>query len=197
MNRMLHRFRGRRPPVRSTRVVSLGTSHSMEIRSRGEGAVLRISSPERRHSIEVEIALHEGAPVVRVRAPSVELEAAERVAVRCHDFEVQAKGTIALQAGGMAQVESGAVSIRAQRGCAVVRANDDVQLLGEKVLLNCERQSPMPTWVETPDEPALLPLEPATGDAALLLSLTGKDAPLLRGPDHVISQDPDPEARGA
>jgi len=86
------------------------------------GALLRLQSP-RQPTLEVEIVLTAAGPVIRAAAAALEITAAS--------FAVQA----------------GQVALTARTGDVAIRANDDVALNGEQVLLNCDRDPPLPSWL--------------------------------------------------
>lgn len=86
-------------------------------------------------------------PVARLRAARVELETTSEVSLRCARFDVEATGGINLRAGGDLTTSAEAVGVEARSGRIVARANDDVQLLGEQILLNCDRAPAIPEWV--------------------------------------------------
>jgi hypothetical protein len=93
----------------------------------------------------LEVALTPAGPVLRFHAAQVQLDCKGSFQVRCESFEVQTAGNIVQQAGGDliqnaagdVRVESTEMSFEARRGNVDVRANDDVNLNGERVRLNC------------------------------------------------------------
>jgi hypothetical protein len=137
------------------------------------GALLRVSGPNGGTSIEISITLTASGPVLRARAAALEIEADTDLVARCRRFRVEARESLELIAGGTLLAEGRRVTVEATHGSARVHANDDVQLLGENVLLNCERSPPMPPWVGL--APAMprpaLPVEDVSGDAKIALEL--------------------------
>jgi hypothetical protein len=111
---------------------------------------------------------------LRARAASLEVESDDELVARCRTFRVEARDDIQLSAGGTLQAAGRRVDVEATHGSARVRANDDVQLLGENVLLNCEGPNPeVPSWVAaspTPPTPSV-PAATASGDADLLSTI--------------------------
>jgi hypothetical protein len=89
------------------------------------------------------------------------------VTVRCKSFVVPASENVDLRAGADLVAEAATMELFAREGGLRARANDDVQLLGERILLNCDRQPTMPEWVQLP-LPESLPLGPVSGDPALI-----------------------------
>jgi hypothetical protein len=169
----------REPIAELLRRLDLGRHRKLEVERGDERALIRICSPDPAERIELEIRFEPSGPVVKARAAALELDSATSVRARCETFQVRAEGDIDLEAGGAFRCKAGdAASIEAREftadaspGAVRLRANDDVQLLGELVLLNCDRLPPMPEWV--PEQPAQqpLPLEAASGDAELIAAL--------------------------
>jgi hypothetical protein len=87
--------------------------------------------------VEVEVLLTERGPVLRFRAADLELSAAGEVRVDCDRFAVQAKNGILQESGGDVVLRGAAARIEAERGDVEIEANDDVQLRGERIKLNC------------------------------------------------------------
>jgi hypothetical protein len=152
----------------------LGSQHTVELTSKGDRACLRVFDAQNRVGLDLEIVITPVGPVVRVRAQGVELEAAGEMVLRCADFHVHARDSIALHAGGKVSLDAHAVRIEARVGTAVVRANDDVQLLGEHVLLNCDREPPLPEWVQPVVPVQHVPLAACNGDEPLLANMKGE-----------------------
>jgi hypothetical protein len=125
--------------------------------------------------MEIEVAFTADGPVVRTRANALELTSLGRVTARCASFEVDAEENIALRSRGTFAVEARAVDVEATHEGVSIRANDDVQLLGEHVLLNCDPSPPVPAWVPVVPEPTpTVALQGASGDAALLAAVRAK-----------------------
>ena len=85
----------------------------------------------------LEVVLTPAGPVLRFHAAQVQLDCKGSFKVRCESFDVQTTGDIVQQAGGTLRAESNEMSLEARRGNVDVRANDDVNLNGERVRLNC------------------------------------------------------------
>lgn len=121
------------------------------------------------------IRLTAAGPIVEVRAASLRVATAGDLTVDCERFEVNARRDIALvSAGGIAQDAHGDVVIRAdgeiateadgqqhraRRGNVDIRANDDVMLDGERVMLNGPRAFSVPPV----DLSSRQPLQPTRG----------------------------------
>jgi hypothetical protein len=127
--------------------VCLRGGHLVEIASRDDGATLRVRDAGARDGIEIEIRWSPDGPVARVRAARIDLETSADVSVRCKTFQVHAAEDIKLRAGGALEASAKALDLEARTGRIVARANDDVQLLGEEILLNCDRTAELPEWV--------------------------------------------------
>jgi uncharacterized protein (DUF2345 family) len=84
-------------------------------------------------------------PVLRFDGPSLALDARGALSISADSIAIRARQDLQLSAGGDAQVTvSGdlevaaqAQTFRASAGDVQVKANDDVKLNGERVLLNC------------------------------------------------------------
>ena len=127
--------------------LALADGWRADLRKLDGGAVLRIARPAGGAALEIEIRLTPAGPVVRARAAAIEIESEGDLVARCNRFGVEARESIDLVSAGPLRAEGREVAVRAARGSAVVEASDDVQLLGEQVLLNCDRPAPIPAWV--------------------------------------------------
>lgn len=103
--------------------------------------------------VELQICMTEKGPLLRFRAADVELEATRDVKVQCEDFVVQAKKDIVQESGGDLRQRIGGhadVKVRrrmtlaaaesqllAKRGNVHIEGNDDVEIHGERIKLNC------------------------------------------------------------
>lgn len=148
---------------------------------RDGGFTLSVRSPRAEERIEIEIRFEAGGPVVRTRAAALELSATDAIVAQCRSFTVEAEQDIELRAGGRlvqhaeqaAETTARSVTVDASPGAIRLRANDDVQLLGEQILLNCDRAPTMPDWVPPPRaQVASLPPTSASGDIEVIEALT-------------------------
>lgn len=166
--------------VLSDHQTALGERHVVRLSSTDRGAALTVHAADGRPCIEIEISIGPQGPVARLRTAAVQIEASEDVDVRCRAFRVEASEDISLRSQGAVKASGGTVALDARLGSVVARANDDVQLLGENILLNCDRTPPVPDWVTAPLRQAadeLLGLEEASGDARLISSVRGESQP--------------------
>ena len=164
--------------------VPLDASHDLVVARRERGATLSVRASSGQRELEIEIAFTERGPVLRAWAASIELETEGAIEARCSDFTVDASRSIALRAGGdvmhraggALSVDAAEIAVAARERDLTLKANDDVRLKGEHVLLNCERQAPLPEWVPRgldaiEETPATLAPGDSSGDASLLADL--------------------------
>jgi hypothetical protein len=162
-------------------VVPLGHGRSIAISNSESSARLQICAPienNDRAALDIEIRFTTQGPTVSVRATTLMLEAAEHVVAHCETFAVHARERIELESGGSivqhakaeAVLDARRVEINASPGAISLRANDEVQLLGEMILLNSERPTPLPAWLEhrIAAEIELIPTENESGDPAVI-----------------------------
>jgi hypothetical protein len=147
-------------------------------------AILRLAHPDRA-PVEVTITITAEGPVIHASAVALEIESATDISARCERFSVDARESVSLRAPRITQDASemlhatgGAVAIDATAGDVRVHANDDVQLLGEQVLLNCDRDEEPPAWIPRPPTPVpMLPRANTAGDAGLFPdAIAGEDS---------------------
>lgn len=142
--------------------VVLPSGRAIEVESEPEMDVLRFRAPG--GECVLTIHLTDAGPVVRVAAEALEVRAAKRLSLDCEEFHLRASGAAAIDVGGDLQERVGGSAHRVVRGDAIIeaqharvearpggielRANDDVRVTGERVLLNSD-DPPMPlTWEE-------------------------------------------------
>ncbi len=103
--------------------------------------------------VELQIYMTEKGPLLRFRAADLELEATRDVKVHCEEFHVKAEkhiiqesgGDLRQRIGGQADVKvrgrmtlaAREARLQAKRGNVQIEANDDVEVLGERIKLNC------------------------------------------------------------
>jgi uncharacterized protein (DUF2345 family) len=103
-------------------------------RDGGDDALV-ITSPQGR--VEMEIRFTAEGPVLSFSSAAVHLESPKSVSLSCDDFRVRARGEVDIAAEKTARVEGHGVEVRSRRRDVHLKANDDVRLDGERVLLNC------------------------------------------------------------
>jgi len=145
------------------------------------GVRLTLSSDATGGAVEFVVQFTESGPVVGVRAAKVQLETQEWT-TQCDRYSVHARESITMTSDGTidqrstdaTRMEARSVTIDTTPGAIRLRANDDVQLLGEQVLLNCERKPPMPRWVpESREQMASLPAATTSGDPDVIAEMLG------------------------
>lgn len=130
----------------------LDSGRQLDVESPGDGSDrVTVRAPD--GQVELEITLTERGPVLHFRAAQLALESQGKLALRCEELDVHARGDIRQVAGGdQEQVVLGdarvsvsgdlasrarTTQIESRRGDVQIRANDDVRLNGERVKLNC------------------------------------------------------------
>lgn len=151
---------------------ALGPSHALTVDARGDSARIAVSASDGSAPLSLEIVMTPSGPALRVSAQSIELVADGALTARAKTLSFEATESVAIKAGGAAVIDAHALSLEARVGKAKIQANDDVQLLGEQVLLNCERKVEAPPWVfEAPKVPAMMARSESSGDAELLAAI--------------------------
>lgn len=168
-----------------TVVVPLGGGRSVAVQPTGEDATILHVRGGQDRALQIELRFEASGPVVRVSASVLQLEGLHEVAASCDTFRVDARERIELRSGGeivqyateTARIEGRRVELDASPGAIRLRANDEVQLKGEMILLNCDHPSlsrPLPEWstgtVVVRAEP---PPARASGDAGVIAELLG------------------------
>jgi hypothetical protein len=162
---------------RESTSIELTEQRRLEVETEGATTRIRVRSPVAGEQIELELCFTADGPVVRTRAAALELDAATTIVARCASFAVEAEGDIELSAGGALRCRASEATVDASPGAVRLRANDDVQLLGELVLLNCDRLPPMPDWVPPQrHQPSSLPPTSVLGDPEIIAALQGRDS---------------------
>lgn len=178
MRRALAKTRGKARVAKpaGAPLVPIGAGWSAALVPTAGGALLRVGRGAGEPTLEIVVALTSEGPVLRARAAAMEIETDGDLIARCDRFRVEARQSVELISGGDLQARGRTVGIEATHGDARVHANDDVQLQGENVLLNCDRTPPtIPSWAlaaPVPPAPSVAPA-PASGDRALIDDLAG------------------------
>lgn len=134
----------------ATRRVSLRSGYAIETAPSGGGEVLTIYATDGQACLE--IVLTPAGPIVQVRAAALRVAAEGALSLECEQFVVRAERDIRMQAGssivqsagdnvetsagGLISSEGHAQHLRARLGDVRLQANDDVELDGERILLN-------------------------------------------------------------
>jgi hypothetical protein len=124
-------------PKRMT--LAVGHGRTLQL-NRHEGADEVLEVRDRSGELELSIVFTSGGPTLRVRAAELELEATRAIRMKCERFELEAERE---------------ARIAAPRGTIALVANDDVDVKGERILLNADAQPIPASWEEFlgPQEP--------------------------------------------
>ncbi len=116
----------------STTTIVLGHGHLLQLQRRdGADDTLEVRAPN--GEIELAIIVTVSGPKLRLRAVDLEIEATQSLRIKCERFEVEADHE---------------ARITSPRGGIALFANDDVDVKGERILLNADAQ-PLPVaWDE-------------------------------------------------
>lgn len=168
----------------------LASGRSLEIAEEGAGERIQVRSAE--GQILVSIRLTDEGPVLSLAGVSLELTAAKTLSLACDTLRIQAaqdaavevggslhervRGSVVREAGRSARTTAREVKVEASPGGVEIRANDDVDIVGERVRLNSE-DPPMPlSWEELRARRALDPgREPSAALAAGREAADGPD----------------------
>lgn len=146
----------------ASRAVVLPSGRAIEVQSAADADVLRFRAPT--GECVLTIHLTDAGPVVRLDGAMLEVRASKRLSLECDEFQLRAAGGANIDIGGDLRervggtahrttlgdtfVEAQHVRLEARPGGIELRANDDVRVTGERVLLNSD-DPPMPlTWEE-------------------------------------------------
>lgn len=148
------------PSVSSAIVLTSGRSVEVGVESGGD--LLRVRA--RGGEVVLSVLLTDQGPVLRFAAADLDIQASGRVSIACETFKVQAKtdvhieagggiteraaGDVVRVAGGRTRQEARNIDLIAEPGTISVVANDDVDIKGERVRLNCEPAPMAKTWEE-------------------------------------------------
>ncbi len=97
--------------------------------------------------IELTLEITESGAKVVVDAADLAIRAKNKVAVECDTFEVSARQFVA-RATQSATIEAPDAAMHATEGDLSLRANDDVKINGERVLLNSDGDLHVPEWMK-------------------------------------------------
>ena len=112
--------------------------------------LVTISAPD--GTVELQITLTDKGPILQVSAASIEMCAADRIALNCNELDVSVKEQMQLKCDGdlnqtvngnfesttkgTARVEARRIGVEATWGDVDIKANDDVYFTGERIYLN-------------------------------------------------------------
>jgi hypothetical protein len=137
-------------PAPQRMALSSGRVVEADVESQGRD---RLTIRSATGEVELQICMTEKGPLLRFRAADVELEATRDVKVHCEEFHVKAEKNIVQESGGDLRQRIGGQAdvkvrgrmtlaaretrVQAKRGNVQIEANDDVEVLGERIKLNC------------------------------------------------------------
>lgn len=105
----------------------------------GGDGVLEVRAPDGR--VEVSVELGPTGPRLRISAADLDIEALGTVRVACADLELRASKTASLIAEHVLHLES-------VKNSVALKAHDDLDLDGERILLNSDVQPMALSWEE-------------------------------------------------
>jgi hypothetical protein len=97
--------------------------------------------------VELTLEITESGAKVVVDAEDLALRAKRKLSVTCDTFEVDAR-RFDVRATESAGIEAPDASVHATEGDLSLRANDDVKVNGERVLLNSDGDVSVPDWMQ-------------------------------------------------
>jgi hypothetical protein len=135
----------------AARAIRLPSQRRVVAEATAEGDRIRIESPN--GEVELTVTMTEAGPLLRFRAADLALSTSGDVAIDCQRFDVRAAKGMAFESGGdvrevvdgdkltkvrgtHAQLARRAL-VEAKRGDVRIVASDDVEVVGERVKLNC------------------------------------------------------------
>jgi hypothetical protein len=129
------------PTPAAASALNLATQNGSERRAElpsGRSLVLRVADGQEsieirtpQGQVELQIALTDAGPLVRLRAARLELEASDAVAVRCRRFELETSEATELHSAGVVRITSQELRVRTQ---------DDIHMNGAFIRLNCDEE---------------------------------------------------------
>jgi hypothetical protein len=177
-------------PSSHGRVVPLASGRSIEIAEEGAGDHIQVRSAE--GQIVVSVRLTDQGPVLSLAGASLEIAATKTLSLSCDTLRIQAahdaavevggslhervRGSVVREAGKSARTTACEVTLEASPGGVAIRANDDVDIVGERVRLNSE-DPPMPlSWEEFRARQALSSGERRGGERSAALAAGAEEA---------------------
>lgn len=119
-----------------TTVLALRSGRAVEVRAEPAGDCLTVRS--RDGACVLTVLLTDAGPVLRFEAASLQVATTRGVDITCQDFTVAARNEVRLSGRS--------IDVQARLGGVTVRADDDVAIDGERVLLNSTDRPQQLTW---------------------------------------------------
>jgi len=145
-------------------VMVLASGRVITVTPEAEGGVERVEIRSPTGELEVSVVMTPEGPRLRIRALDIDLDAARSLRMRCQTLAIDVEqdagvnvgghftekvgGNVLRHAEGQTTLHGADVAICAPRGQVSVRANDDLDLKGERILLNADGQPMALTWEE-------------------------------------------------
>ena len=115
--------------------VPLSHGRELHLSPAPDGDRLTVSSSD--GTVELDVLLTEKGPLLRFRSAELHMTATRDIRMQCDDFRVDARGKAVIAAGDDLVAAGKTCELRATRGEARIKANDDVRVKGERIRLNC------------------------------------------------------------
>jgi hypothetical protein len=131
---------------------AMASGHSIQI----DAAASRLRITNAAGKVELTVRCTERGCVLEFSEGEIQLQSSSKIAVQCDELRLQARTRLELETlgdlhtrvagdsrtvvAGHAAVEADELELRAQRGDALLYANDRVRVVGEKILLNSEHE---------------------------------------------------------
>jgi phage gp45-like len=118
--------------------LELASGRQVEVTSRDEGDWIVVRGKE--GACVLTVLMTDSGPVLRFESAAIELSAPRSIDINCDAFRVAAREEVSVAARS--------IDLRANGGGVQVRADDDVTIDGERVLLNSSDGPTQLSWDE-------------------------------------------------
>lgn len=116
--------------------LDLGSGRAIEVAAEEAGDVVTMRS--RDGTCVLTVFLTDAGPILRFEAAGLQIATTRSIEIACEDFHVTARNEV--------RVDARDVGIHAHLGGVTVRADDDVAIDGEQVLLNSSDRPQQLSW---------------------------------------------------
>jgi len=128
-------------------ILPMKSGYVLEQYESNQNDQLQIRSPDGK--ICLKIHLTQDGPQVELTAASLAIDTKGDLSLQCDQLHLQTKQSVNLSSGGNVNIsaegnietEAFSQHLRAKRGNINATANDDIDLFGERILLNSQRSS--------------------------------------------------------
>jgi hypothetical protein len=129
-----------KPAITSLQLVG---DQQLSVEDHGTRNLIHLRAPGGRTALTIEVT--EKGPVLRFDGPGLAIETSGPLAIESDSLSLHGRHGVSLSSGGDAairitgdlEISARVQTIRAELGNVELRANDDVRVVGERVLLNC------------------------------------------------------------